>query len=82
MERRNICFGRNYATRALDDAAVGLNSLGARGALDGGFPAFALIWGSFDVKTGTGPTSPLYVVNGHLSLFSLLHGFCTCIYAV
>lgn len=38
MERRNICFGRNYATRALDDAAVGLNSLGARGALEGGFP--------------------------------------------
>ena len=54
MERRNICFGRNYATRALDDAAVGLNSLGARGALDGGFPAAALIRGSFDGKTGTG----------------------------
>ena len=64
------------------DAAVGLNSLGARGALDGGFPAAALIRGSFDGKTGTGTRFPLQVGIWCLSLFSLLHGFCTCIYAV
>ena len=81
MERRNICFGRNYATRALDDAAVGLNSLGARGALDGGFPAVALIRGSFDGKTGTGARFPLEVGICTCPCFPPSR-FRTCIYAV